>query len=65
MSKIKKGSIEAMQVKEFTEDFINWALIHQIDSFEFIVEHYSRKSMRLVLDTMLKQLINQFMQQKH
>ena len=62
---MKKGSIEAMQVKEFTEDFINWALIHQIDSFEFIVEHYSKKAMRLVLDIMLKQLISEFMNQKY
>ena len=62
---MKKGSIEAMQVKEFTEDFINWALIHQIDIMEFLVKHYFKKSMRIVLDTMLKQMINQFMNQKY
>ena len=62
---MKKGSIEAMQVKEFTGDFINWALINQIDTFEFITKHYTRKSMRPILNTMLKQLINQFMNQKY
>lgn len=62
---MKKGSIEAMTAKEFTEDFINWSLSHQIDLMQFISKHYSTKSMRPVLDNMLKQLINEFMTQKH
>ncbi|KKL62333.1 hypothetical protein LCGC14_2186220 [marine sediment metagenome] len=62
---MKKGSIEAMNLKQFSADFINWALTHQLESMEFIVKHYSKKSMRIILDEMLRQMISQFMSQKY
>lgn len=62
---MKKGSIEAMQAEEFTTDFINWALTYNLETFNFIVDFYPKKSMRPILDTMLRQLVGQFMSQKY
>ena len=61
---MKKGSIEAMQVKEFTTDFINWALTHHQGMMDFLVGNYTTRSMRRILDVTIKQMINEFMNQK-
>ena len=61
---MKKGSIESMQLKEFTQDFINWALRNQLETMEFIVKHYDKMSMRIILNEMIRQMINEFIGKK-